>query len=126
MKTSTKKIRRIQRHHRVRMRISGTGERPRVAIFKSNRTTYIQVINDLEHKTLIGLKPEPAKKGTKATEAAEFSGNKEKAAFLLGKTVAEKMKSLGISEAVLDRAGFMYHGRVKAVAEGLRAGGIKV
>ena len=148
---------RNKRHARVRSEISGTAQRPRVAVFKSNKSMYVQIIDDVTHKTLIGMGnakmktvptpkgrgsdqsvgvidgvkglPGPAspklQRGEQAGRSAQ-AGHKEKTAYALGQTLANKMKGLGIKEAVFDRGGFKYHGRVKAVAEGLRQNGIKI
>lgn len=121
-KTNVKNSHRIRRHTRLRAKISGTAERPRVAVFKSNQYMYVQVIDDIAHATLIGLNDEKMKGGGAPKEA----GAKEKKAFALGETVAEKLKGMKITEVVFDRGGFKYHGRIKAVAEGIRAGGIKL
>jgi large subunit ribosomal protein L18 len=121
-KTNAKNSNRIRRHARLRAKVSGTASRPRVAVFKSNQYTYVQVVDDAAHKTLIGLNDEKMKGGGAPKEA----GAKEKKAFALGETVAEKLKGMKIAEAVFDRGGFKYHGRIKAIAEGLRAGGIKI
>lgn len=120
--TKAKNFNRIRRHTRLRAKVSGTAERPRVAVFKSNQHTYVQVIDDVAHKTLIGLDDEKMKSGGAPKEA----GAKEKKAFALGETIAEKLKAIKITEAVFDRGGFKYHGRIKAVAEGLRAAGLKI
>lgn len=109
---------RIARHKRIRSRIFGTAERPRISVFKSNRHISVQFIDDNSHKTLLSGKAVSAKgksKGSKTDKATE-----------MGKMLAEKAKAAGIKEAVFDRGGFKFHGRVKAVAEGLRAGGLKV
>ena len=124
----SKRFNRTKRHKRLRIRIKGTIQRPRVSVFKSNRHIFVQVIDDTTGKTLIssdtsvgtstkssGHKVKTALKGTK-TEIAKAIGSK----------IAEKMKESGISEAVFDRGGFKFHGRIKAVAESLRKGGIKI
>jgi large subunit ribosomal protein L18 len=121
--TSVKKSKRDRRHARGRAKISGTAQRPRVAVFKSNVSVYVQIIDDVAGKTLAGLNDNKLAKGdVKATEG----GNKEKRAFTVGQKLAESMKKLGIQEAIFDKGGFKYHGRIKAVAEGLRQSGIKI
>ncbi|MEK7582376.1 MAG: 50S ribosomal protein L18 [Patescibacteria group bacterium] len=132
---------RNKRHARVRSEISGTAQRPRVAVFKSNKSMYVQIIDDVTHKTLVGMGNAKMKavltpKGRGSDQSVgvvdgvkglpEQAGHKEKTAYALGQTLADKMKGLGIKEAVFDRGGFKYHGRVKAVAEGLRQNGIKI
>lgn len=120
--THAKNFNRIRRHIRLRAKVSGTAERPRVAVFKSNQHTYVQVIDDVARKTLVGMNDEKMKGGS----APKESGAKEKKAFALGEAVAEKLKGMKITEALFDRGGFKYHGRIKAVAEGIRTGGIKM
>lgn len=101
---------------RVRAKVRGTMERPRLSVFRSNRFTYIQVINDQEGKTLAAVSSAVASAaGTKMAEA-------KKAAEML----AEKMKKAKITKVVFDRGGYRYHGRVKAVAEVMREHGVEV
>ena len=123
MKQNLKKIKRIKRHARVRAKVSGTSSRPRVSVFKSNAHTYVQVIDDVANKTVFGLNDA---KLTKADVKSKEGARKQNIAHVIGQKLAEEMKKAGISEAVFDKGGFKYHGRVKAVAEGLRAGGIKI
>jgi large subunit ribosomal protein L18 len=113
---------RNKRHARVRSEISGTAQRPRVAVFKSNKNMYVQIIDDVANKTLVGL----GNAKIKPAAVEDIKGTKEKTAYALGQTLADKMKDMGITQAVFDRGGFKYHGRVKAVAEGLRKNGIKI
>ena len=115
-KNKAKQSNRIKRHKRVTAKIQGSSKRPRVAVFKSNQYIYAQVIDDEVGKTLIGASDYGAKTKSKKSDAASK----------VGETLAEKMKEKGISEAVFDRGGFKFHGRVKAVADGLRKGGIKI
>lgn len=107
------------RHRRVRARITGTSTCPRVAIFKSNRHVFVQVIDDEAGKTLLS-------NTIAAKKAVKTKGTKTETAASVGKVIAANMKEKGISQAVFDRGGFKYHGRVKAVAEALREGGIKI
>lgn len=111
----TKRTNRIRRHARVRAKISGTAERPRVAVFKSNMHVYAQAIDDTASKTLAAVNDAQFRKGAKTERAAAA-----------GKKLAELLVKQGIKAAVFDVSGFKYHGRIKAVAEGLRAGGITV
>ena len=121
MKSQAKRQHRISRHRRVRAKIRGTSARPRVAVFKSNQYVYAQVIDDENGKTLVSVSNYGGKKSkTKAKD------KKSEAASRVGEVLAEKMKKTGITEAVFDRGGFKFHGRVKAVAEGLKKGGIKI
>ena len=98
---------RIKRHMRVRNKISGTAERPRLNVFRSNTNIYAQVIDDLSGKTL----------------AAASSLDKE--ITVNGKLVAKRAADKGITEVVFDRGGYVYHGRVKELADGAREGGLK-
>lgn len=118
--THTKNSRRQSRHVRVRAKVKGTSVRPRIAIFKSNRFTYAQVIDDTTGKTLIAVSDYAGKKAKVA------KGAKSEKAVTTGKNLAEAMKKKGITTAVFDRGGFKYHGRVKALADGLRGGGINI
>lgn len=107
------------RHKRVRAKVFGTSERPRVSVFKSNKHVYVQFIDDNSGKTILSSK-------VASSEKSKIKGNKTEVASKIGEMLAEKAKETGIKEAVFDRGGFKYHGRVKAVAEGLRKGGIKM
>ena len=113
-KNSSKQLNRARRHSRVRAKITGTKNRPRVAVFKSNQYIYVQVIDDESGKTLLSIYDIKTKKGRKSDKASE-----------IGKSLASKMKEKGLAEAVFDRGGFKFHGRIKALAEGLRKGGVK-
>ena len=110
----TKKQGRLRRHARVRSLISGTAEKPRVSVFRSNAHIYVQVIDDTTHKTIVGMSDKNLK-GTKCERA-----------FALGKTVAESIMKDGIKLALFDRGGYKYHGRVQNVAAGLREAGLKI
>jgi large subunit ribosomal protein L18 len=106
---------RLKRHRRVRKKIVGTPERPRLAVYRSNRHIYAQVIDDLGGRTLAAA----------STLAAADGSDPKARAKDVGKAVAEAAKSAGISTVTFDRGGFMYHGRVQAVAEGAREGGLE-
>ncbi len=110
----------IARQRRIRAKIKGTATRPRVAVFKSNRFTYAQVIDDITGKTLIAISDYAGKK------AKASKGSKVEKASSNGKALAEALKKNGIEAVVFDRGGFKYHGRVKALAESLREAGIKL
>lgn len=114
-----KRLNRISRHTRLRAKISGTTERPRVAVFKSNRNIFVQVIDDVSGKTL-------ASNSIKSSSKNSEKGSRAERAEVIGSKIGEKMKGLGITEAVFDRGGSKFHGRVKAVAEGIRKHGIKI
>ncbi len=120
IKHTTKADRRERRRARVRARVSGTSERPRLNVFRGLRGLYIQLIDDAKGVTLIGLHSKTS--GGKG-DAGDRKG-KTAAAYLLGKVLAEKAKTMKISTVVFDRAGYAYHGRVKAVVDGVRDGGV--
>ena len=108
---------RIKRHMRVRNKISGTAERPRLNVFRSNTNIYAQIIDDLSGTTL-------AAASSLDKEITGNGGNKE-AAKEVGKLVAKRAADKGITEVVFDRGGYVYHGRVKELADGAREGGLK-
>jgi len=112
--TKTKRIRREKRHQRLRAKISGTGRRPRLSVFKSHRHIYAQLINDASGKTL-----------AHATDLEiKIKGKKSDRAKAVGELIAKKAKALKIKKVVLDRGGFKYHGRIKKLTEGAREGGL--
>ena len=121
MKAQEKKVfKRVRRHLRVRRTVVGTKERPRMAVFRSLSHMYCQLIDDTEGKTLAAvctLSPD-------LKEALKKRGNKEAAASV-GAKIAEKALALGIKKVAFDRGGYKYHGRVKALAEAARKGGLK-
>ncbi|HCC71940.1 MAG TPA: 50S ribosomal protein L18 [Bacteroidales bacterium] len=104
---------------RIRKTVNGTSERPRVAIFRSNKQIYAQVIDDVNGKTLFS-----ASSREKGIASAD-KGNKTEQAALVGKLLASKCKEAGIENIVFDRGGYKYHGRVKSLAEAAREGGLK-
>lgn len=110
-KLSARKI----RHKRITMRVKGAEKRPRLVVFRSNKKIYAQLIDDLSRKTLASASDVKEKK----------SGKKAETAKKVGLELAKKAKEKGITECVFDRAGYKYHGRVKALAEGAREGGLK-
>jgi len=117
-----KKESREKRHRSLRKRIEGTAERPRLAIFRSSRHIYAQVINDLENKTLVGT----SDLGLESAEGGKSDeGGKKTTAKKVGAAIAKKCLEKGIDKVVFDRAGFKYHGRVSALAEGAREAGLK-
>ena len=117
VKKFDKNAQRLKRHIRVRGKISGTPERPRLSVFRSNANIYAQVIDDLNGVTL-------ASASTLEKEFDGATGNVE-AAKKVGKAVAERAKAKGIDTVVFDRSGYIYHGRVAALAEGAREGGLE-
>jgi len=111
---------RKRRQRRIRMRISGTTDRPRLNIFRSLEHIYAQVIDDEAGKTLVSASTLDKKL------ASELEGkNKKQKAELVGKAVAERAIAAGVTTVIFDRGGFKYHGRVKALADGAREGGLK-
>jgi large subunit ribosomal protein L18 len=117
MSTLTTREARERRHRRIRGKVSGTAERPRLAVFRSNKGIFAQLIDDENGKTLGGASWLGLKKG--------FKGSKTEQAAEVGRLVAEAAKKAGVEEVVFDRGGYLYHGRVKALAEGAREGGLK-
>ncbi|HVZ10963.1 MAG TPA: 50S ribosomal protein L18 [Candidatus Paceibacterota bacterium] len=113
-----KHINKNRRHARIRSKVSGTASRPRVAVFKSNRNLFIQFIDDVAGKTILSSQIAAAKSKAK--------GTKTEREIAVAKLLAEKAKAAGITEAIFDRGGFAYHGRIKAVADTLRENGIKL
>jgi large subunit ribosomal protein L18 len=123
MKIQTKKDRRTRIGLRQRKRIAGTAERPRLRVFRSVSHIYAQVIDDMAGTTLASAaSTEPALKGT--LTGSRRGGNVE-GAKVLGKTIAERLIAKGIKRVVFDRGGFLYHGRIKAVAEAAREAGLE-
>ena len=117
IKKFDKNAQRVKRHVRVRGKVSGTPERPRLNVFRSNANMYAQIIDDVNGVTL-------AAASTLEKDFEGATGNKE-AARKVGKLVAERAKAKGIDTVVFDRAGYLYTGRVAQVAEGARAAGLK-
>ena len=108
---------RIKRHKRVRAKISGTPERPRLSVFRSENHIYAQVIDDVNGVTLASA--------SSVEKGFEGNGGNREAAKKVGKTVAERAVAKGVEEVVFDRGGYVYHGRVMELAEGAREGGLK-
>ncbi|MEK7506620.1 MAG: 50S ribosomal protein L18 [Patescibacteria group bacterium] len=115
---NSKRQKRIRRHKRVRARVSGTAIVPRISVFRSNRHIFVQAVDDSIGKTLVSSKIVSEKK-------SKMKGKKTDLAGAIGKSLADKLKEAGVTRIVFDRGGYKYHGRVKALAEGLRKGGIK-
>ena len=114
--TKLEKITRIRM--RVRKKISGTADKPRLAVFRSNKQIYVQVIDDLNRVTLLAA-------SSKEKEIPGTGITKTEQAKLVGKSLAAKCKEKGIENVVFDRSGYKYHGRVKSLAEAAREGGLK-
>jgi large subunit ribosomal protein L18 len=115
---STRQQLRARRHLRVRKKVAGSAERPRLVVFRSLKHIYAQLVDDDQGRTLMGLSD-----GADGVQA-EGAGKVGKAKGV-GKALAAKAKAAGISRVVFDRAGYRYHGRVKAVADGAREGGLE-
>ena len=110
---------RVKKHMKVRNRLSGTAERPRLAVFRSNNHMYAQVIDDTVGKTLVSAST--LQKDVKAN--LEKTNNVEAAAYL-GKVIAERALEKGVKDVVFDRGGFVYHGKIKALADAAREAGL--
>ena len=117
IKKFDKNAQRVKRHVRVRGKVSGTPERPRLNVFRSNANMYAQIIDDVNGVTLVAA-------STLEKDFEGAVGNKE-AARKVGQLVAERAKAKGIEEVVFDRGGYVYHGRVAELAEGAREAGLK-
>lgn len=113
-----KQYRRKRIKMRIRKIISGTSERPRMTVFRSNKQIYVQLIDDMEGNTLLSA-------SSNTGEISSEKENKIEQAKKLGSLVAEKAKSAGIENVIFDRNGYLYHGRVKALAESAREAGLK-
>jgi large subunit ribosomal protein L18 len=116
MSVITKRQARMRRHRRVRSKIEGTAERPRLVVFRSNRGIFAQLVDDRSGRTLASAS---------WTALSGSSGSKTEQANAVGKALAEAAKKAGIERCVFDRGGYLYHGRVKALAEGAREGGLR-
>lgn len=109
---------RVKRHQRIRNKISGTSECPRLSVYRSNTNIYAQIIDDVEGKTLVSY----------STMNKDYSGEKStniESATIVGTKVAELAKAAGITKVVFDRSGYIYHGKVKALAEAAREAGLE-
>ncbi|MFQ5681502.1 MAG: 50S ribosomal protein L18 [Candidatus Omnitrophota bacterium] len=109
------------RHKRIRKKVVGTPQRPRLSVYRSNKNIYTQVIDDIAGQTIISL----STRNNPVKDACGAHRGNIKAAKLLGSVLAEKAAEKGLSSLVFDRGGYIYHGRVKALAEAARAGGMK-
>ena len=114
-----KKISRLRRHARLRKKITGTPERPRLVVTRTNRNMIAQIVDDTKGVTLVS-------ESTLANDCGEFKGTKTEAAKKVGELLAKKAKDAGITAVVFDRGGNKYHGRVAAVADGAREGGLQL
>jgi large subunit ribosomal protein L18 len=114
MSALTTREARLRRHRRVRGKIRGTAERPRLAVYRSNRGIFAQLVDDDSGKTIVSA----------SWTGLAFKGDKTGQAHEVGKKLAAAAKGAGIESVVFDRAGYLFHGRVKALAEGAREGGL--
>ncbi|PJE69788.1 MAG: 50S ribosomal protein L18 [Candidatus Staskawiczbacteria bacterium CG10_big_fil_rev_8_21_14_0_10_38_10] len=135
MKKNIKQERRKRRHQKIRVKIKGTKKRPRLCVFRSAKHIYAQLIDDEKGQTIITASDLELKQTkTRSVKAAKTPADKEKkelsgklkVAYEVGKLTAEKAAKEKIENAVFDRGGFVYHGRIKALAEGVRDGGLKI
>ncbi|MFT4155497.1 50S ribosomal protein L18 [Parafilimonas sp.] len=114
----TKVLRRQNIRYRIRHKISGTNEKPRLSVFRSNSEIYAQLIDDVSGKTLVSASSQD--KDLKAQKVTKLEKSK-----LVGAAIARKATGLGLNTVVFDRSGYLYHGRVKALADGAREGGLQ-
>ena len=123
MRIKTKEDRRDRIKHRIRKRVEGTDARPRLTVFRSVAHIYVQVVDDMTGRTIASASTvEPAVKGSLAKAA---KGGNVEGAKAIGKTIAERLIEKGVKRVVFDRNGFLYHGRVKAVADAAREAGLE-
>jgi len=115
MRAAIKRLARVRRHRRVRKNVEGTLHRPRLAVYRSNRHIYVQLVDDQAAKTLAA-----------ASDLGIAEGDKEDRAKKVGQAIAQRAKAIGVERVVFDRGGRLYHGRVKALAEGAREGGLEI
>ncbi|CAN5240623.1 50S ribosomal protein L18 [soil metagenome] len=115
MRADAKRAARVRRHGRVRKKVSGTADRPRLAVYRSNRHIYAQLVDDGAARTLAS-----------ASDLALAEGDKKVRAKQVGATLAERARAAGVDRAVFDRGGRLYHGRVKELADGAREGGLHI
>jgi large subunit ribosomal protein L18 len=116
MSTATKEARRLRRRHRVRAKVRGTSARPRISVFRSNRGIFAQLVDDDEGRTLAAVSwTEPELRSLASLEQAQRAGA----------LLAQRAREAGVQRAVFDRGGYLYHGRVKALADGAREGGLE-
>ena len=115
----SKADRRQRIKYRIRKRLSGSGERPRMTVYRSNKQIYVQLVDDVSGQTLVSA-------SSKEKEIASQKVNKIDQAKLVGKRIAEKAKEKGIETVVFDRNGYLYHGRVKNLADAARESGLKL
>jgi len=118
MAAGTKRVARLRRHRRVRKHITGSADRPRLAVYRSNRHIYAQLIDDVDARTLAAA--------SDLDDEAKADGGKADRAKAVGTLLARRAKEVGVERAVFDRGGRLYHGRVASLAEGAREGGLVI
>lgn len=121
---ATKKQKRVRRHNRVRAKVKGTKSMPRLCVFRSNQHITAQIIDDEKGKTIVFASDAGKLDAKLLTSEAKDKSGKVAKAFIVGKLIAQKAIEKKIKEVVFDRGGFNYHGRVKALADGAREGGL--
>ena len=119
LKLTSKNVTRRRVHKRIRKKVLGTSERPRLNVYRSLNNIYVQVIDDLQGVTLVSANSAEGKKDSRTT------GGNLAAAKNVGKAIADRAKAKGIEQVVFDRGGYIYHGRVKALADAAREAGLK-
>ena len=125
MDAKTKRSARVHRHVRVRKKVAGTAERPRLAVYRSNRHIYAQLIDDEAARTIASASDRDVKGGGKGESKGQGKG-KIDAAKAVGEVLAERAKDAGVERVVFDRGGRLFHGRVAALAEGAREKGLQI
>jgi large subunit ribosomal protein L18 len=120
LRIKTRRDRRDRRHRRVRAKVTGTSQRPRLVVYRSLNHVEGQVVDDVDGRTLVGLSTLNSELRARKAELTKTEQSRE-----AGKALAEKARELGITAVVFDRGGYLYHGRVKAFAEGAREGGLE-
>jgi large subunit ribosomal protein L18 len=118
MDAARKRAGRVRRHSRVRRKIRGAAERPRLAVYRSNRHIYAQLVDDVAGRTVASA--------SSLEEEVQGTGGKRDMAKVVGQLIARRAKDAGVKRAVFDRGGRLYHGRVRSLAEGAREGGLQL
>jgi len=125
IKRQDRKVNRSKRHRRVRVHVAGTPQRPRLAVFRSLNHVYAQLIDDGSSRTLAAASTVDMKAAGRAQGAPQGKRNGVAQAQEVGKAIAAKAKAVGVSSVVFDRGGFLYHGRIKALADAAREAGLE-
>jgi large subunit ribosomal protein L18 len=123
MRTTANRAARVRRHQRVRRKIRGAAAIPRLAVYRSNRHVYAQLVDDQAGRTLVAAS---SRETEVSGEGGRDKADKKAAAKAVGTLIARRAKDAGVDRAVFDRGGRLYHGRVRAVAEGAREGGLQI